>query len=203
MNVFGEDTHCDRDRRCRNVPALNVASASRGPLICGCDLISANWLIGTSDTDDTAMHVWVCVHAKRAEESAREKEGTIGSYIHVPQSFTELFEAALGLSSTYVCLVNLFFFFRIYTSLLLIPFFFRVVIFSRRRIILFSVCVVNSPSFRRETTCRILHHILHPISIRFEFFYSRGELISPISIFPPLRSSAFSIRGPVCLRRCS
>lgn len=61
------------DWLCRNVPAPNIA----GSLICGCDLISANWLIGASDTDDMATHV----HVERIEErSCGKKKGTKGTY---------------------------------------------------------------------------------------------------------------------------
>ena len=42
-------------RACRNVPARNVTGS--GSLICGYDLISTNWLIGTPDTDDTEGYV--------------------------------------------------------------------------------------------------------------------------------------------------
>lgn len=40
---------------CQHTANERVASGS-GSLICGCDLISANWLIGAPDTKDTTMH---------------------------------------------------------------------------------------------------------------------------------------------------
>lgn len=42
-------------------------------LICGCNLISANWLIGALDTDDTTMHADIRARGKTRERRLGEK----------------------------------------------------------------------------------------------------------------------------------
>lgn len=75
--MFGENTHHARSRLCRrNVPVPRTSRCERaGSLICGCDLISANWLIGASDTEDTTMHadIHACAKGRRKRIRSGEK----------------------------------------------------------------------------------------------------------------------------------
>lgn len=71
--MFSKDTHvCVW--LCRNMPAPRTSRV--GSLICDCDLISANWLIGAFDTEDTTMHadVRACTKDRRKRTRLGKKK---------------------------------------------------------------------------------------------------------------------------------
>lgn len=66
--------------QCSNVASR--AEPSRAvSLICGCDLISANWLIGTPDTDDATIHdAYIRARGKGRKNGRGKKKGTTCTY---------------------------------------------------------------------------------------------------------------------------
>lgn len=101
-------------------------------LICDCNLISANWLIGALDMDDTAFHADIPARGKSAEEGACGKKRTrwvLTTHTRVLQPSRGAFQGRHSCSSSTTrvhsilisCLSSLFLF--------LLPLFFRSFVF--------------------------------------------------------------------------